>query len=188
MIIGIVGKKLSGKDTCADYLVKNYGFIKLSFAEPLKRMCKEGFDFSEEQVNGKLKETIDPDWGITPREILQWLGTEIFRQDIQKILPNIGENFWIHLLDRKIKKILEQNPKQNIVIADVRFENEIKFIKNMNGHIIKIIRNNIEQTNYTQHKSELLADNIEKPDHILLNDGIIMENFYQRIRELMSLL
>ena len=38
-IIGILGNKRVGKDTVADYLVKNYGFIKYNFADPIKEIC-----------------------------------------------------------------------------------------------------------------------------------------------------
>ncbi len=41
MIIGIFGKKGHGKDTIADYLVDNYNFHKLSYAEPIKKICRE---------------------------------------------------------------------------------------------------------------------------------------------------
>ena len=36
MIIGICGFKSSGKDTLAEFLIKDYGFKKLSFASALK--------------------------------------------------------------------------------------------------------------------------------------------------------
>jgi hypothetical protein len=38
LIVGICGKAKSGKDTAADFLVKNNGFVKIAFADPIKRM------------------------------------------------------------------------------------------------------------------------------------------------------
>ena len=41
MIIGIFGKKGHGIDTIADYLVNYHNFNKLTYAEPIKKICKE---------------------------------------------------------------------------------------------------------------------------------------------------
>ena len=61
MIIGIIGQKGTGKDTVADYIVKSNDFKKISYAEPLKKICKELFDLTDEQLNDQHeKEKIDP--------------------------------------------------------------------------------------------------------------------------------
>lgn len=52
MIIGISGIAGSGKDTCADILVRERQFVKVSLADPLKRMAREAFAFSDEQLWG----------------------------------------------------------------------------------------------------------------------------------------
>jgi len=36
-ILGLSGYAQSGKDTIADYLVKNYGYTKISFADPIRK-------------------------------------------------------------------------------------------------------------------------------------------------------
>ena len=80
MLIGFMGIKGSGKDTCADLLIQNYGFMKKSFADPLKHACKELFLFTNEQVFGTQlqKETPDPRWfGCSPRVALQYVGTDL---------------------------------------------------------------------------------------------------------------
>jgi hypothetical protein len=64
MIIGINGKARSGKDTVADFLVPNH-MVKVSFADPLKRVCMDLYSFSIEQLWGDLKEKPDPRY---PRE------------------------------------------------------------------------------------------------------------------------
>ena len=73
--VGILGKKGSGKDTLADYLVEHNGFIKYSFADPVKNIVNILFNLSDTQVNGYLKETVDERWGLSPRVILQRFGT-----------------------------------------------------------------------------------------------------------------
>ena len=86
MIIGVLGKKRSGKDTTGDYLVANKNFVKYSFANPIKRGAMELFGFTEDQVFGDAKDEIDPTWGITPRLVLQIMGTEVFQYDMPKYL------------------------------------------------------------------------------------------------------
>lgn len=52
LILGLSGLAGCGKDYTANVLVERYGFVKVAFADPLKRICREVFDFSEEQLWG----------------------------------------------------------------------------------------------------------------------------------------
>jgi hypothetical protein len=61
MIIGIAGKAGSGKSTIADYLVKNHQFVAVSLADPIKRICRDVFDFSEEQLWGPSEKRNEAD-------------------------------------------------------------------------------------------------------------------------------
>jgi len=61
MIIGISGLAGSGKDTCADFLVRDHGFVKVALADPIKRMTAEAFGFSYEQLWGASSERNKPD-------------------------------------------------------------------------------------------------------------------------------
>jgi dephospho-CoA kinase len=153
MIIGITGRKGVGKDTLADYLVSNYGFIKLSMADPLKKAVMEMFSLTYDQVYGDYiaKETPDSRWfNASPRQILQYIGTDLFRNQLNEIMPGINKNVHVIAMKNKIASIREKNPSANIVIADIRFDNEIE-ISNI---IIKLTRN-IETDNNTQmHESE----------------------------------
>ena len=87
MIIGISGFQSSGKDTIADYLVKEHGFVKLSFASALKDIVAIIFGWSREKLEGlkvedrQWREDIDSKWAkllnipcLTPRYVLQYLG------------------------------------------------------------------------------------------------------------------
>jgi hypothetical protein len=73
--IGLLGRSNSGKDTLADYLVKEKQYVKYSFANPVKEIAKIMFNLSAEQLNGNLKEVIDDRWGISPRVMFQRIGT-----------------------------------------------------------------------------------------------------------------
>jgi len=61
MLLGILGKAKSGKDTIADYLCKELQFVKVSLADPLKRYCAEVYQFSYEQLWGPSELRDKPD-------------------------------------------------------------------------------------------------------------------------------
>ena len=95
---------------------------------------------------------------LTPRKILQLLGTECGRQVIH---PNI----WVNALFSKY------NGDKNWIITDVRFPNELEAIKKRGGITIRINRKTEESG---EHSSETALDNAEF-DHVIENDGVIEE-------------
>jgi len=154
MIIAFTGKKYSGKDTCSDILVSKYGFIKKSFAEPVKKACKNIFLLTENQVNGTEKEVLDGRWGCSPRVIMQKVATELFRDELKKHI-NIPESIWIY----GMRLFLQQNKDKNIVISDLRFPDEAKMIKEFGGVIISLHRNNDNQPdNHPSENYNILGD------------------------------
>lgn len=191
-VIGVTGRKFHGKDTLSDYLVQNHGYIKLSFAQPVKDIAKIIFGFNEEQLHGDLKETIDERWYITPRECFQFIGTELFRDNIGKILPHIGKNIWAYCLVEKIKSILIVNPDAKFVISDVRYSNEIEALNflgySMNIHckIIRIRRHNVMSNDSCKHSSEELIDQLIV-DHEIINDSDT-KSLFDKFEELFKII
>jgi hypothetical protein len=165
-IVGITGKKRHGKDTLAAFFNKK-GFVSFSFADPIKLACKEVFNFTDEQLFGDEKESLDPFWGTTPRKIFQYVGTDLFRNQIGKILPDVGEKIWIKVMENKIHGC----DSKNIVISDVRFPDEVDMIKKMGGIILKVVRPSLNGTQNDTHISEDI-DRL-KPDYGVLNDGTL---------------
>lgn len=181
MLIGLVAGKQSGKSTFADYLCKKYSFTTQAFADPIKDGVKIMFDFSDEQMEGILKEVIDKRWGISPRQALQIIGTDIFRKHLPDTVPGlsqIGDKFWLE----RFKIWYRKNKDKNVIVSDIRFPNEAKLIKDMGGMVVKIQRNGMK--NNDQHISESLIDKIDS-DAMIRNDFSIKE-YYQHIDELMS--
>jgi hypothetical protein len=171
-IIGITGRKFHGKDTLADYLVKQHGYIKLSFAQPLKEICKTIFGFTNSQVNGDLKETIDFRWDVTPRKVMQFIGTELFRDNIGRLLPDIGENLWARCVIEKIKSLLLVDPSSKFVISDVRFPNEIECLREYSkeSKIFRVYRPGVLVDETSSHPSEKLIDSLSV-DADIINDS-----------------
>jgi len=183
-IIGITGYKRSGKDTVGDYIVKNYNYQRLAFADPIKMLCKHVFAFTNEQLETDRKEDIDEYWKHSPRELLQKIGTELFRERLPQICEHIESNIWINSLKYKIMLSYEENPQNNkFIVTDVRFPNEEQFIKEMNGILIKVNRNELKHNdNEHKHKSEQYIEKIEA-DYIVNNDDTIGE-LYNKVNKL----
>ena len=160
IIVGITGKKFNGKDTLGNHLVSKYGYIRIAFADPLKEVLKTVFNFNDAQLYGESKETIDEYWKVTPRTVMQYVGTDMFRNQMGKIIPNIGTNIWIEVIKRKILDIWKTNPTQKIVLTDLRFPNEINLIKELGGIIIRVKRNidKSEDEFVVIHESETYID------------------------------
>jgi hypothetical protein len=172
-IIGLTGRKRSGKDTVGKYMVDR-GYIRVAFADALKNACREIFGFTDEQLNGdELKETVDNYWEHTPREILQTVGTELFRNTLPKFCNNINNDIWIRVVGKKINDLILQG-QTKIVITDVRFENEYRFIKQQGGKIFKIIRPDNIRHNNSPHESEKLIDNMGC-NKLITNNGTIAD-------------
>lgn len=56
MILGIAGRKGSGKDTVGDYLVARHGFVRVAFADPVKRVARDLWPhLGEDQLWGAIE-------------------------------------------------------------------------------------------------------------------------------------
>jgi hypothetical protein len=179
-LIGIIGLKQSGKDTAGTYLIEQHGFSRYAFGDPVKQICKTLFDLSDEQlVNHKLKEAKDPRWGISPREMFQRIGTEFGQFELFKIFPELKKKIkhremWVKLFNEWLIK----NQDKKVVITDVRFKHEAKYIKDSGGFNIKINRN----TGRTDgHISEIELNQIPKEfiDYEIDNNSKLVDLYSQ---------
>lgn len=123
-IIAFAGPAGSGKDTCGNYLIENYGFRRLSFAKPLK-MALEAMDFPEPATQEE-KERIIPELGVSWRHMAQTLGTEWGRNMVHSDL-------WVILAERRVRQ-----EGGAFVITDCRFENEATLTRKTNGVVAHI--------------------------------------------------
>ena len=141
MIIGVCGFIGSGKDTIADYLTNFHEFRRESVANTLKDAVANVFGWDRTMLEGRTKqarewrEQVDPWWAerlnmpnLTPRWVLQYWGTEVCRKAFH-------DDIWIASLENKLR-----NSKDDVVISDCRFPNEIKSIKSAGGIIICVQR------------------------------------------------
>lgn len=175
-LIGLIGKSGSGKSTTASLLTRNYGFVEIAFADPLKEACQKLFLLSDQQINGTLedKETPDPRWfNCTPRRMFQFIGTDLLRNQLDAIMPGLGKDVFVHHFKIWYQKQLEINKDIRVIISDVRFPNEADVIQELGGYLIKIERPDFNPFGYqnSQHESEQNVQIINNYDSLVINDG-----------------
>jgi phosphomevalonate kinase len=196
-LIGLCSKMGGGKDYIADNfilpLLKNS--LKMSFGDQIKInvMTKKKISYDSVYVN-KTKET---------RILLQQEGTEEGR-NLVDVYGNSNKNIWIDYLHNWIT-LLSNRGISSFVISDIRFKNEIQYIKENNGKLIKIIapiRNEQRLQNESKgdinsynkiknHSSECDLDNIPDSEYdlILYNDpDLLTEKQIEKLKQLKQLI
>src|SRR4051812_4381489 len=115
--IGINGKARSGKDTIAKYIVGHYeGVVQYQLAAPLKNALSAMFGIPMETwEDGNWKDKVIDSIGVTPRRLMQTLGTE-WRELIHRDL-------WLILAEQRLS-MAKQFGIHTVVITDVRFPHE----------------------------------------------------------------
>lgn len=167
-IIGITGRAGAGKDTLADFYVEKYGYVKLSFATPLKEALTKRFGLKEDDWSREFKDRQSPmfGWGkdannLSLRSWAQWLGTDFARK-------LFGENCWIDIL---VTRMLEYPEDTKFVISDVRFDAEAVYINDAGGLLICVKRREAD-VELPLHTSEAGIDT-ELLNYTLYNNSTI---------------
>lgn len=174
-IIGFAGRSGSGKDTAFQILSEfdpNRKVVKISFAEPLKRGLMELFGFPDLSYfeDSEKKERIHDEithW--TPRRLMQWMGTDIIKSQIDT-------NHWIKLLEKKVNSMLSLDDIV-IIITDVRFPEEVDCINRLNGIVVYLDADErLGASSKSAHISEqILNETKEKCLLVIPNNGSLEE-------------
>ncbi len=162
MLIGLSGPAGAGKNTVADFLSEDYGFKAVSFAEPIYRAVAEITGMAVEELQDREVKEEPIEWlGVSPRVLLQTLGTEWGRNTIK-------HDMWIRLAMSKVDG--------DTVITDVRFDDEAEAIKAAGGEIWRITRpcGNCCKKDAACHESEQGVSQ-GFVDVFLSNDGTIAD-------------
>ena len=167
IVIGLTGLARAGKDSVADILVRDHGFVKMSFAAPLKRMVKNlnpvvGFEPSgcmECDYEDCMSNTLQPvylqdlyddgwtdedikasEFGAEARRLWQRFGTDTMRAE--------QDDYWIQAATRE----LLLSGHERVVFTDCRFPNEADFIymlsvdhEDINSSVWQIVRPGVER-------------------------------------------
>lgn len=164
-IIGFLGRKGSGKSTCAKWCHRRYGSVNVPFAGNVKELARRILpDVPERFWFGTQEDKAEPlvvGWGdvsvpeadeyngvcyTSGREIMQRLGN-----DARLIL---GERVWVDAVMMKI----DQTNYSVYTIDDVRYHNEVERIKRVGGYVVKLYNESLP--NDDEHPSESETDRI----------------------------
>ena len=137
-LFGLCGFKNSGKNAAAEHLLAMTGGKSLSFAGPLKDAVSVIFGWDRAFLEGttsqsrEWRETPDPYWSnalqrsVTPRLILQEVGTNVFRE--------YHSSIWLAAATRR------HTPPTPSVFTDCRFGNEMHWVHQQQGTVVWVYR------------------------------------------------
>lgn len=168
MRIALSGQKGCGKSTAATYLLRRYpDMIRVSLADPLKEVCATVFQIpSAHWHDPVLKESVLPDYGVTPRTLMQKIGTELFREALRRELPELrlpyGPTIWLNIAGAKIATA------RSVVVDDMRFDDESEFLHMMDFVRLRIARG---EEKLATHASEAGCP----VDAVIENNGTLEE-------------
>lgn len=183
-LIGLLGKKRSGKDSFASVLLEDFGFQRVAFADPLRDAALALDPFvGPTPLPGdlvpsyhRLSEVIDAlgwerakDFAPEVRRILQALGTDAIR--------TLDDGFWVRMAMQKVAELREPTrrwpsgelytPGSPVVVTDVRFPNEAEAIRQAGGVLIRVERPGFDGDG---HATETALDGWPE-DYVVDNDA-----------------
>lgn len=139
-IIGIFSQLAGGKDSTANYIVKQLGnhWKRIGFADAVKKVFMNSFDVTWEFIEEwKRKDEIPPGFDL----------------NIRKGLQHIGDGFRKIQNDVWIRTALRNNT--NMVISDGRYINESKMIKEHGGFNVLLWRKNFENNDPNPSEAQI---------------------------------
>ena len=185
MVIGLCGRMRSGKTELAKVCEK-YGYERLYFALPLKRLCADLLDTSIEELNKAKAERYEI--GVTigidmceiiseeteiPLEVVTNICEGVVIKDIRHMLQFIGTDLirkyntdW-HV--NRIREMIDIN--KDYVIDDVRFPTEKALIEELGGDCWFVIRTTLD--NISNHESETSITWNDCWNKIIINDSTL---------------
>lgn len=168
MIIGLSGYAQSGKDTVANILVEKYGYRRVAFADPIRKLLYNmdpliSVGYSNSVINYRLQDLVDA-YG--------WDKAKVEYPEVRRLLQELGvgarklfgDTFWIN------EALSDVAPQDKVVVSDVRFENEAQWIQEFKGQIWRIKRMGKGAVN--DHVSESEMDGYPV-NQIFINNGTV---------------
>lgn len=197
--IGFGHRARSGKDTAAATIIKSHDemYIKrYGFGDELKREVTQAalsaggmknlfgtWEFY--RADGAFVEL--PQWVLDgyeenpdmsdpfcplgkQRTLLQWWGTEFRR--------SVDDQYWL----KKLLSNVSKDKPEVALITDVRFPNELQFVKDLKGETVRVDRPTLAKLSNASHPSEQALANVpdEEWSRVIANDGTI-EEFQKKV-------
>jgi len=215
LVLGLAGQAGVGKDTVADHLVRAYGFVRVGFADALYAEVQAAYGLPDQSllrdratketpterlalVNCQSDEFIGVgiryfehesrhlhELPLSPRQVLQWWGTEYRRAQ--------NDHYWLDRAEDFVRKVradhlYPEHAPQYFVVPDTRFENEREWIHTgaygglWQGNVWHIRREGLAPV--ASHVSETSLPVLPRERELWNNDSI--ERLYRGVDLLMS--
>jgi hypothetical protein len=162
IFIGIAGRSGAGKDTLAERLVAHHAFVRVAIADPLKELAGRAFDLDREQLWGTGRNTVDPRWELTPRQLYQKLG-DALRECHREALTRL----WLRAVEE------HRALGRHVVTPDIRLPAELDAVRNASGILWRVERPAQPLPPGGLHWTETALDARDDWDARLLNSGDI---------------
>jgi len=171
-IIGLGHRRRVGKNEGANFLKNHIGDVEIiSFADKLKEMAHDLYgcyglkdkDFYENH----------PHWRSIPLDIIGKSPREIWIEFGNKN-REIHKDIWVDFVKHKI------GDYENVIIPDVRWDNEGDMIHQMGGICVKIDNPRIP---HSDDPSDCALENWGGWDFVIENNGTL-EEFYEKLKNI----
>ena len=200
-VVGLVGRKRSGKDTVADVFEK-LGWYRTSFAKALYKEVSEAFKVEVGELQKhetkelawlKLEDCQDQEFSELAKALarvsildnkdslgIQSEDLKNFKLSPRRVLQWWGTEYrrkddtfyWV----RKLSQELAEHKPKHVVISDIREMHEAAFVKRSEGHLLKVIRPGLAEDATSSHSSE---KNLE---HISVDGKIFNSSTLEHLR------
>ena len=156
-VIGLAGKKQSGKDTVYEIARKQLPKLRVrraAFADPLKAEVAHVTQMNVSFIEANKDKL---------RLLLQAWGADFRRQFY-------GQDYWVNAM----RHVLRDADKHAdlLFITDLRYENEAAFVHELGGVVVRVKRwNPNNKLDLDTHSSETVMDGYDGYDYALDNNG-----------------
>lgn len=156
-LIGLSGYARSGKDSVADVLCRDHGFVRVAFADPIREALFALNPILHDGVpTVRVQDVIEKfgwdgykesPYGFEIRRLLQRMGTEVGREIIL-------DEVWVEIALRRVDALIHEG--KSVVITDMRFVNEADFFYGYGAEVWRVERPGVGPAN--DHASEVELD------------------------------
>jgi len=169
IVVGLSGVAQAGKDTAADALVRQLGFVKRGYAEALREGALN--------INPPVAWNLETDTPIRYADVLNQFGYEkgktqypLFREFLQNYGTGgarmiFGEDIWIDTLFAWA----EAQGVERLVVPDVRFPNEVQGVADRYGLVFRVVRTGMKPVNDHISDNALTDDDFDPSMRIVNN-------------------
>ncbi len=184
-ILGLFGPAGSGKDLIADWLCEKQGFVKIAFADPMKRFAMEAFGFTYNELWGPSEERnklfkVDDTWWLNTINSFRLAASEILEYVLHtdnRVQGYLQLYDWLY----KLRESNKEEISARIILQTLGTEwgrsvDELMWVNYAYATIHNLINNDLHYTQTGGLKLPSLnnpykeVNGIVIPDHRFLNE------------------